>query len=146
RDPQVEHAVAWRDPGQRSAVRRDLRSGSLRVTKKHAARDEIHHGLMPTIGWQAPGYRRVSRQLSWPVYALPVSGSRTSLSGWLARMGFADVPRAERELTALGVTGQGIAGEGHPLLAALARAADPDLALAGLAQVAERDQGLIAAL
>jgi [glutamine synthetase] adenylyltransferase / [glutamine synthetase]-adenylyl-L-tyrosine phosphorylase len=75
-----------------------------------------------------------------------VSGSRTSLSGWLARMGFADVPRAERELNALGVTGQGIAGEGHPLLAALAWAADPDLALAGLAQVAERDRGLIAAL
>jgi [glutamine synthetase] adenylyltransferase / [glutamine synthetase]-adenylyl-L-tyrosine phosphorylase len=75
-----------------------------------------------------------------------VSGSRTSLSGWLARMGFVDVPRAERELAALGITGQGIAGEGDPLLAALARAADPDLALAGLAQVAERDPGLIEAL
>src|ERR1700735_3012718 len=77
---------------------------------------------------------------------ISVSGTRTSLSGWLARMGFADVPRAERELAALGITGQGIAGEGHPVLAALARAADPDLALAGLAQVAERDQGLIGAL
>jgi glutamate-ammonia-ligase adenylyltransferase len=61
-------------------------------------------------------------------------------------MGFADVPRAERELAALGITGQGIVIEGHPLLAALARAADPDLALAGLAQVAERDPGLIEAL
>ncbi len=70
-----------------------------------------------------------------------MTGTRTSLSGWLARMGFADVPRAERELAALGIAG----GE-HPLLAALAQAADPDLALAGLAQVAERDKGLIGGL
>ena len=56
-------------------------------------------------------------------------------------MGFADVPRAERELAALG-----IAGGDHPLLAALAQAPDPDLALAGLAQVAERDKSLIGAL
>ena len=70
-----------------------------------------------------------------------MSGTRTSLSGWLARMGFADVPRAERDLAALG-----IAGGDHPLLAALAQAPDPDLALAGLAQVAERDKGLIDAL
>ena len=75
-----------------------------------------------------------------------MSGARTSLSGWLARTGFADVPRAERELASLGITGQGIVADGHPLLAALARAADPDLALAGLAQVAERDPGLIEAL
>jgi [glutamine synthetase] adenylyltransferase / [glutamine synthetase]-adenylyl-L-tyrosine phosphorylase len=67
-----------------------------------------------------------------------VSGTRTSLSGWLARMGFADVPRAERELAALG-----IAGGDHPLLADLAQAPDPDLALTGLAQIAERDSGLI---
>ena len=39
-----------------------------------------------------------------PVYAPSVSGTRTSLSGWLARMGFADVPRAERELAALGIS------------------------------------------
>jgi len=52
-------------------------------------------------------------------------------------MGFADVPRAERELAALG-----IAADDHPLLAALAQAADPDLALAGLANVAERDKNL----
>jgi len=70
-----------------------------------------------------------------------VSGTRTSLSGWLARMGFTDVPKAERELAALGITSQG-----HPLLAAAAQAADPDLALGGLAQVAERDPGLIGAL
>ena len=70
-----------------------------------------------------------------------MSGTRTSLSGWLARMGFADVPRAERDLAALG-----IAGGDHPLLAALAQAPDPDLALVGLARVAERDQGLIDAL
>jgi glutamate-ammonia-ligase adenylyltransferase len=70
-----------------------------------------------------------------------VSGTRTSLTGWLARMGFADVPRAERELAALG-----LAGDGHPLPAALAQAPDPDLALAGLAQVAERDKSLIGEL
>ncbi len=70
-----------------------------------------------------------------------MSGARTSLSGWLARMGFADVPRAERELAALGIT-----TEGHPALAALAQAADPDLALAGLAQIAGQDPGIIAAL
>ena len=52
-------------------------------------------------------------------------------------MGFTDVPRAARELAALG-----IAADGHPLLTALAQAADPDLALAGLAQIAEREPGL----
>jgi [glutamine synthetase] adenylyltransferase / [glutamine synthetase]-adenylyl-L-tyrosine phosphorylase len=67
-----------------------------------------------------------------------VSGTRTSLTGWLARMGFADIPRAEREFAALGLV-----GDDHPLLAALAQASDPDLALAGLAQVAERDKSLI---
>ena len=72
---------------------------------------------------------------------ITVSGARTSLSGWLARMGFADVPRAERELAALGIT-----SEGHPVLAAAAQAADPDLALAGLAQIAERDPGVLRAL
>jgi glutamate-ammonia-ligase adenylyltransferase len=70
-----------------------------------------------------------------------VSGARTSLSGWLARTGFADVPRAERELAALGIL-----SEGDPVLAGLAQAADPDLALAGLAQIAERDPGLIKTL
>src|ERR1700735_1375197 len=72
---------------------------------------------------------------------ISVSGTRTSLTGWLARMGFADVPRAERELAALG-----LAGDAHPLPAALAQAPDPDLALAGLAQVAERDKSLIGEL
>jgi len=66
-----------------------------------------------------------------------VSGARTSLAGWLARMGFADVPRAERELAGLGIV-----ADGHPLLAALAQAADPGLALAGLAHIAERDPAL----
>ncbi|HEY0934919.1 MAG TPA: bifunctional [glutamine synthetase] adenylyltransferase/[glutamine synthetase]-adenylyl-L-tyrosine phosphorylase [Trebonia sp.] len=70
-----------------------------------------------------------------------MNGARTSLAGWLARTGFTDVPRAERELAALAIT-----GPDHPVLAALGRAADPDLALAGLAQVAERDSGLIRAL
>ncbi len=56
-------------------------------------------------------------------------------------MGFADVPRAERDLAALGIS-----GEVQPVLVALAQAADPDLALTGLAQITERDAGLIAAL
>jgi glutamate-ammonia-ligase adenylyltransferase len=56
-------------------------------------------------------------------------------------MGFADVPRAERELGRLGIT-----AEDHPVLAAPAQAADPDLALTGLAQVADRDPLLVAAL
>jgi glutamate-ammonia-ligase adenylyltransferase len=56
-------------------------------------------------------------------------------------MGFADVPRAERELAALGIT-----SEDDAVLAACAQAADPYLALAGLAQIAERDHGLINAL
>jgi glutamate-ammonia-ligase adenylyltransferase len=72
---------------------------------------------------------------------ITVSGARTSLSGWLARMGFTDVPRVERELVALGIT-----SEDHPVLAASAQAADPDLALAGLAQIAERDPGLVKTL
>ncbi|HEX3714247.1 MAG TPA: bifunctional [glutamine synthetase] adenylyltransferase/[glutamine synthetase]-adenylyl-L-tyrosine phosphorylase [Trebonia sp.] len=75
-----------------------------------------------------------------------MSGARTSLSGWLARTGFADVPRAERELAALGITGSGLSGQDHPVLAALAKAADPDVALAGLDQIAARDPGLIRAL
>ncbi|HXT89736.1 MAG TPA: DUF294 nucleotidyltransferase-like domain-containing protein, partial [Trebonia sp.] len=70
-----------------------------------------------------------------------MSGARTSLSGWLARMGFADVPRAERELARLGIT-----SEDHPALAAPAQAADPDLALMGVAQIAERDPLLVRAM
>jgi len=91
--------------------------------------------LYPQVTVVFPG-RSVSRYT-----LITVSGARTSLTGWLARMGFADIPRAERELPALGIT-----SEDHPVLAALAQAADPDLALAGLAQVAERDPSLIAAL
>jgi len=56
-------------------------------------------------------------------------------------MGFADVPRAERDLFALGIS-----REEQPVLVALAQAADPDLALSGLAQIAARDAGLMAAL
>jgi glutamate-ammonia-ligase adenylyltransferase len=70
-----------------------------------------------------------------------VSDTRTSLAGWLARMGFADVARAGRQLAGLG-----IAAADHPLLAAVAQAADPDLALAGVARIAERGPGVLAAL
>jgi [glutamine synthetase] adenylyltransferase / [glutamine synthetase]-adenylyl-L-tyrosine phosphorylase len=70
------------------------------------------------------------------VYRWLVSGSRTfSLTGWLARMGFTDTARAARMLGALGITGD------EPLLATLAAAADPELALSGLAAIAERTGG-----
>jgi len=68
-----------------------------------------------------------------------VSGSRTTLAGRLARLGFADAARAERLLlTDLGSTDPDAAGSepgADPLLTALAAAADPDLALTGLARV-----------
>jgi glutamate-ammonia-ligase adenylyltransferase len=62
---------------------------------------------------------------------------RTSLAGRLARMGMADVPRAERALTGLGIA------DDEGLLAALATAADPDLALASISRVAERDRAVL---
>jgi [glutamine synthetase] adenylyltransferase / [glutamine synthetase]-adenylyl-L-tyrosine phosphorylase len=67
-----------------------------------------------------------------------MSGSRTTLAGRLARLGFADAARAERLLTDLGGTGSENLGSEpgtDPLLTALAAAADPDLALTGLARV-----------
>jgi [glutamine synthetase] adenylyltransferase / [glutamine synthetase]-adenylyl-L-tyrosine phosphorylase len=67
-----------------------------------------------------------------------VSGSRTTLAGRLARLGFADPARAARLLlTDLGIDPDEEAGEPgtDPLLTALAAAADPDLALTGLARV-----------
>ena len=60
---------------------------------------------------EIPCYGRISGSSTARYTLITVSGTRTSLSGWLARMGFADVPRAERELAALG-----IAGGDHPLL------------------------------
>ncbi|HEY7879387.1 MAG TPA: DUF294 nucleotidyltransferase-like domain-containing protein, partial [Streptosporangiaceae bacterium] len=63
-----------------------------------------------------------------------MSGSRTTLAGWLARMGFADPARAERLLlTDLGVTAAELRTD--PLVTAIAVAADPDLAVAGLARL-----------
>jgi [glutamine synthetase] adenylyltransferase / [glutamine synthetase]-adenylyl-L-tyrosine phosphorylase len=68
-----------------------------------------------------------------------VSGSRTTLAGRLARLGFADAARAEHLLlTDLGGSDPDAAGSepgADPLLTALAAAADPDLALTGLARV-----------
>jgi len=61
-----------------------------------------------------------------------VSGSRTTPAGRLARLGFVDVTRAER---LLGEAGLADGPDGDAVLAALAAAADPDLALAGLARV-----------
>src|SRR5580693_10239705 len=63
-----------------------------------------------------------------------MSGSRTTLAGRLARMGFADAARAERLLlTDLGGTAEDLTTDA--VLTALAAAADPDLALTGLARV-----------
>ena len=68
-----------------------------------------------------------------------MSGSRTTLAGRLARLGFADAARAERLLiTDLGGTDPDDTGSEpgtDPLLTALAAAADPDLALTGLARL-----------
>jgi glutamate-ammonia-ligase adenylyltransferase len=63
-----------------------------------------------------------------------VSGSRTTLAGWLARIGFADASRAERLLLDdLGGTPEGLTSD--VLVSALAAAADPDLALTGLSRL-----------
>src|SRR5207244_10673495 len=67
-------------------------------------------------------------------YFYGVSGSRTTSAGWLARMGFADPARAERLLLAdLGVTAAELRTD--PLVTAVAGAADPDLAVAGLSRL-----------
>ncbi|WP_283133834.1 bifunctional [glutamine synthetase] adenylyltransferase/[glutamine synthetase]-adenylyl-L-tyrosine phosphorylase [Rhizohabitans arisaemae] len=58
-------------------------------------------------------------------------------AGRLARMGFADGSRAARLLSALGP-------EAPDLLDALTRTADPDLALAALVRLAERDPSAVA--
>jgi glutamate-ammonia-ligase adenylyltransferase len=68
----------------------------------------------------------------WRYTLTSVSGARTSLTGWLARAGFTDTARAERQLADLGITGA------EPLLAALGQAADPEIALTGLSRIAER--------
>ncbi|MGH3205722.1 MAG: hypothetical protein ACRDP5_27260, partial [Streptosporangiaceae bacterium] len=67
-----------------------------------------------------------------------MSGSRTTLAGRLARLGFADAARAERLLITdlgLGPDDAGSEPGADPLLTALAGAADPDLALTGLARL-----------
>ena len=68
---------------------------------------------------------------------------RTTLSARLARMGFADPAQAER--LAGGDLALDIESGDTGLLAALAAAADPDLALAALARM-PRDAELLAAL
>src|SRR5258708_4868337 len=76
-----------------------------------------------------------------------VSGTRTTtLAGRLARMGFADAARAERIVTselaldvspgALPGAPAGAPGRDDPVLEAIGAAADPDVALAGVARVA----------
>ncbi len=67
-------------------------------------------------------------------YVAEVSGSRTTLAGWLARMGFADAARAELLLLQdLGTPSAELRTD--PVVAAIAAAADPDLALAGMARL-----------
>jgi glutamate-ammonia-ligase adenylyltransferase len=77
-----------------------------------------------------------------------VSGSRTTLAGWLARIGFADAARAGRLLlTDLGITEAELRTD--TVVTALAVVADPDLALIGLARIfdaADHPHALRAAL
>jgi len=72
-------------------------------------------------------------------YRAEVGTPRGTLTGQLAAMGFADTARAVQLLTELGLVDHsgpaGFAGDGR-LLTALAGAASPDLALAGLAAMA----------
>ena len=81
-------------------------------------------------------------------YFAQVSGSRTTLAGWLARMGFANAARAEvLLLNDLGTSAAELKTD--PLVAAIATAADPDLALIGMARLfaaAPRRDALGAAL
>ena len=85
-----------------------------------------------------------------------MSGTRTTtLAGRLARMGFADAARAERLVTSdlaldLSPGGRpgapaGAPGRDDAVLEAIGAAADPDLALAGLARIAGTDRGADAA-
>jgi glutamate-ammonia-ligase adenylyltransferase len=67
----------------------------------------------------------------------------TTLAGRLASLGFADADRAERVITR--DLALNIRGADAELIEALASAADPDAALAGLARLAP-DAGLLAAL
>jgi glutamate-ammonia-ligase adenylyltransferase len=73
---------------------------------------------------------------------LTVSMPRGSLAGQLAAMGFADTAQAQRLLAGLGLAEP---GSGGLVLQALAAAADPDQALAGLVRMAP-DAGLLTAL
>ncbi len=87
---------------------------------------------------------RVRRRAAAARYRSRVSIPRgTTLAGRLASLGFADASRAERLIT--GELALDVRGADAELVEALAAAADPDAALAGLARLAP-DAGLLAAL
>jgi [glutamine synthetase] adenylyltransferase / [glutamine synthetase]-adenylyl-L-tyrosine phosphorylase len=65
-----------------------------------------------------------------------VTSPRGTLAGQLAAMGFADTARARQLVTELGLDAGAPSSADATLLQALAAAADPDLALAGLARMA----------
>ncbi|HYK68026.1 MAG TPA: bifunctional [glutamine synthetase] adenylyltransferase/[glutamine synthetase]-adenylyl-L-tyrosine phosphorylase [Streptosporangiaceae bacterium] len=65
-----------------------------------------------------------------------MTSPRGTLAGQLAAMGFADTAQAGQLLTELGLRGDAASSAGGPVLAALSGAADPGLALAGLARMA----------
>jgi [glutamine synthetase] adenylyltransferase / [glutamine synthetase]-adenylyl-L-tyrosine phosphorylase len=65
-----------------------------------------------------------------------VTSPRGTLAGQLAAMGFADTARARQLVTELGLHAGAPSTADATLLQALAAAADPDLALAGLARMA----------
>jgi glutamate-ammonia-ligase adenylyltransferase len=80
------------------------------------------------------------------VYRYNVTDTRSSLAGWLARLGFADAARAERrlredlraDLTVPSGPRTTPQGADAGLVATLAAAPDPDVALDGLVRLAER--------
>ena len=76
---------------------------------------------------------------------LLVSGIRTSLAGRLARMGLADVPRAERMLAeALASARAHLPPRTRACSPRWRRLPNPDLALGSLCRVAERDRAILA--
>ena len=99
-----------------------------------AALQSRHRGVVPPAGKCGHSGARVSLV---PHYGSRVSTPRTgTLAGTLARMGFADPARAEQLITE--VLGFDAGGADSDVLAAIAAAADPDLALSAFAGLVQR--------
>ncbi len=99
-----------------------------------AALQSRHRGVVPPAGKCGHSGARASLV---PHYGSRVSTPRTgTLAGTLARMGFADPARAEQLITE--VLGFDAGGADSDVLAAIAAAADPDLALSAFAGLVQR--------